>query len=95
MAIQFVFTCKPEHDITPVKEQLHRALVGSPAYKESEIAICDGDNPKNEFYLMVGNECEVPSDNCSIGINFDSMPVIEKPEADEVPAEEKEPNTEE
>lgn len=37
-----------------VKEQFHHALVGSPAYINSEIAITDGDAP-NEFFLVVGN----------------------------------------
>ena len=33
---------------------LHAALVGSPAYITSEIAIVEGDN--DDFYLVVGNE---------------------------------------
>ena len=37
-----------------VKTQYHEALVGSPAYINSEIAIMDGDHP-TEFYLVVGN----------------------------------------
>lgn len=37
-----------------VKTQYHEALVGSPAYVNSEIAIVDGDHP-TEFYLVVGN----------------------------------------
>ena len=37
-----------------VKTQYHEALVGSPAYVNSEIAILEGDHP-TEFYLVVGN----------------------------------------
>lgn len=37
-----------------VKTQYHEALVGSPAYVNSEIAIVDGEHPA-EFYLIVGN----------------------------------------
>ena len=36
-----------------IMEQLHEALVGSPAYINSEIAIVEGDN--DDFYLCVGN----------------------------------------
>lgn len=44
-----------------VKERLHNALVGSPAYINSEIAICDVD--EKTFILAVGN-CN--DDDCKV-----------------------------
>lgn len=36
------------------KEKFHKALVGSPGYVNSEIAICDED--EESFLLIVGNK---------------------------------------
>ena len=49
---------------TTLMEKLHNALVGSPAYVDSEIAIYEDDN--GGFSLVVGN----PNENdCVIEIN--------------------------
>ncbi len=78
MAIQFNFTTNPGMDITPVKEDIHKALVGSPAYVNSEIAICDGDDPSSSFCLIVGNDQENPDDNVTINIHLDAIPSTEE-----------------
>ena len=49
---------------TALMETLHKALVGSPAYVDSEIAICEDDN--GGFSLIVGNSNE---NDCIIEIN--------------------------
>lgn len=36
------------------REEFHNALVGSPAYKRSEIAICETENDKTSFMLIIG-----------------------------------------
>ena len=77
--IQFNFSCPEGVDIYPVKEKLHNALVGSPAYINSEIAICDGDT-NNTFALVVGNNSENESDNVTIGIALDNITVTNNEE---------------
>lgn len=46
-----------------VMEKLHKALVGSPAYINSEIAICE---EQEGFVLVVGNENE---NNCTVEVD--------------------------
>lgn len=48
------------NELSKVKELMHKSLVGSPAYINSEIAICD--NADNTFSLIVGNS----NDNNSV-----------------------------
>lgn len=73
--IQFKFATSDGTEIDVLKEKMHSALAGSPAYVNDEIIISDGD-ADNEFLLIVGNNCEDPNDNVEIGIVFDSQDVI-------------------
>ena len=41
-------------NLNNLKNDIHEALVGSPAYKNSEIAIVDDDNDSDSFILAVG-----------------------------------------
>ena len=52
--ISLVIKSKDKESMVSIKEKFHNALVGSPAYIESEIAICDRDD--NSFYLAIGND---------------------------------------
>lgn len=93
--IQFNFTTNEDVDIFPIKQRFHDALVGSSSYKESEIAIVDGDIPKCSFSLIVGVEQPEPEKNLTMHIHFDALPTIDTvdasveskpvPEADERP----------
>lgn len=51
--IKITVTSVNSEETFKVKELLHNALVGSPAYINSEIAICDVD--EKTFDLAVGN----------------------------------------
>lgn len=51
-----------------VMERIHKALVGSPAYINSEIAICED---QEGFTLVVGKEND---DNCLIEVDAYCMP---------------------
>ena len=75
--IQFNFTTNEDVDISPIKERFHDALVGSSSYKESEIAIVDGDIPKCSFSLIVGAERPEPDKNLTMHIHFDALPTVE------------------
>ena len=57
MAIIFRIKSSTPEESHRVQSRLHDALIGSPAYVNSEIAICDGekDNPYSSFfYFAVG-----------------------------------------
>lgn len=58
-----------------IKERFHEALIGSPGYVESEIAITDGDY-NDEFILVVGN-----SNNNNITFNIFADNTFEKEDA--------------
>lgn len=57
--IDLIIKGKDKEDTFLMKEKMHNALAGSPAYIESEIAICDEDD--NTFHLIIGNnnECDI------------------------------------
>ncbi len=52
--ISFKVNVEDKKNVDAVKEGFHNALVGSPAYINSEIAICDGGE-ECDFFLVVGN----------------------------------------
>ena len=52
--INLIIESDNEKELLEIKEQFHKALTGSPAYVESEIAICDRDN--KSFYLIMGKD---------------------------------------
>ena len=54
--IDLIIKGKDKEDTFLMKEKMHNALAGSPAYIESEIAICDEDD--NTFHLIIGNNNE-------------------------------------
>lgn len=54
--IIFKVNCKEQEKMFEKREEFHNALVGSPAYINSEIAICDNDEDKTSFFLIVGND---------------------------------------
>ena len=66
--ITFKFDFTSNETANAFKERFHESLVGSPAYINSEIAICDGDYD-DEFYLVVDNDNK--DDNIQINIHAD------------------------
>lgn len=77
MAIIFKIKSSTPEESNRVRRRLHDALIGSPAYVNSEIAICDGekDNPNSSFfYLVVGHESVIgPRFDCHISVDSDSF----------------------
>ena len=80
MAIVFKIKCSTPEEREKVQERFHNALIGSPAYINSEIAICDGDastskQPKpDSFYLAVGLESgQGPQFDVKIDVDSDSF----------------------
>lgn len=72
MAIVFKIKSSTPEENNRVQKRFHDALVGSPAYQNSEIAICDGDNaPDNSyFYLAVGLDSTMgPMFDCHIDVD--------------------------
>lgn len=75
MALNIKFTGE---NAIELRDKFHDALVGSPAYINSEIALCTDMDPetnsdkKDEFYLVVGNnnkhnmEINIPTDSVNI-----------------------------
>ena len=53
--IKITVKCNDEAERDELRDKFCSALVGSPAYVDSEIAVCDGDD-SDEFILAVG-EC--------------------------------------
>lgn len=51
--INMIIQCSSKEEMEQKKTRMHEALKGSPAYINSEIAICDNDD--TSFYLIVGN----------------------------------------
>lgn len=62
MAVIFNIKCKNENEMFKVREDVHDGLCGSPAYINSEIAVCDLQD--DAFTLIVGcsNEHDVEYD---------------------------------
>lgn len=50
--LKFNFKCNTQEEMFEKKEAIHDALVGSPAYINSEIAVCDVDDIT--FTLVIG-----------------------------------------
>ena len=77
MAIIFRLKSSTSEESHRVQSRLHDALIGSPAYVNSEIAICDGekDNPDSSFfYLAVGLESvKGPRFDSHIDVDSDSF----------------------
>ena len=80
MAIVFKIKCSTHEEREKVQERFHNALIGSPAYISSEIAICDGDastskQPKpDSFYLAFGLEsCQGSQFDVKIDVDSDSF----------------------
>ena len=57
--IDLIIKGKDKEETFVMKEKMHNALAGSPAYVDSEIAICDEDD--TSFHLIIGNsnECNI------------------------------------
>lgn len=53
MSVAINIKCESEEKMYELREKIHEALVGSPAYINSEIAICDLQD--DAFTLIVGN----------------------------------------
>ena len=50
--INMIIQCGSKEEMEQKKTRMHEALKGSPAYIDSEIAICDNDD--TSFYLVIG-----------------------------------------
>ena len=48
--------CENEEKMHKLRDRMCQALVGSPAFIESEIAVCDFVDVPNAFTIVVGNE---------------------------------------
>ena len=55
MAIVFKIKSSTPEENNRVQKRFHDALVGSPAYQNSEIAICDGTNLCNAHIEILVN----------------------------------------
>lgn len=53
MAVVFNIKCKSEEETIELRSKIHLGLKGSPAYKYSELAVCDLQD--DAFTLIVGN----------------------------------------
>ena len=83
MAIVFKIKCSTPEEREKVQERFHKALIGSPAYINSEIAVCDENSgidsinilPKpDSFYLAVGLEsAQGPQFDVKIDVTSDSF----------------------
>lgn len=76
MAIIFKIKSSTPEERKRIMERFHEALIGSPAYINSEIALCDGDDNTGdaEFYFAVGLEsCKGPQFDVKIDVNSDSF----------------------
>lgn len=66
--------CASQEDMFKARETMHNALVGSPAYINSEIAICDCEEDKTKFLLVVGNSND---NDVEFGVDFESFKPVE------------------
>ena len=57
--INFIIRSEDVEELNKIKQDCHYALTGSPAYVNSEIAICDND--ETSFLLIIGNnnKCDI------------------------------------
>jgi hypothetical protein len=53
--IALIIKSKDHETMIQKRNEFHEALVGSPAYKKSEIAICEMKEDETSFMLVVGN----------------------------------------
>lgn len=54
MSIQITFKHNDHAAMMQQQTKMHNALVGSPAYINSEIILCENPNDPTEFSLIVG-----------------------------------------
>ena len=54
--INLVIKAKNNESMLKIREEFHKALICSPAYEGSEIAICTENPDGDEFNLVIG-EC--------------------------------------
>lgn len=54
--IVFKINCYTQEKMIKKREEFHEALIGSPAYQDSEIAVCDEDD--TSFLLIIGKNNE-------------------------------------
>ena len=64
MSIQITFKHNDHAAMMRQQTKMHNALVGSPAYINSEIILCENPNDPTEFSLIVGenNDSNVQMD---------------------------------
>ena len=70
--------CHTPERMEQEREKIHESLVGSPAYVESEIAVCEEN--QSVFILVVGNRR--PGYDLRIDVDVDKFyptPINEKP----------------
>lgn len=53
--IVLIINNKDKETMIQKREEFHNALVGSPAYMESEIAICNMQEDETSFMIIIGN----------------------------------------
>ena len=72
MAINmYVKGFKSEQDMCVARDEFHEALVGSPAYINSEIALCDvNENGEASFVLCIG---ENNDNNVSFEVDYNNL----------------------
>ena len=73
MAITITVKCKDQEEMFKAREIMHNALIGSPGYINSEIAICDNDEDSTSFHLFVG---ETNDDNVEFKVNNDDLHIV-------------------
>lgn len=68
MAIEIKVKCDTEEKRDEIRDTFCRALVGSPAFINSEIAVCDDE--ADSFILAVGN---LNDNNISLDLEYSSL----------------------
>ena len=71
--ISIKVNCNDSEKMIQVREKFHKALVGSPEYVDSSIAICDDDKDDTVFYLALGNLNE---NNIQIEVDSNDLEII-------------------
>ena len=73
--ISIKIKCESFNEMANLRDEFCSALAGSPAFVESEIAVCEDHNDEKVFYLAVGN-CN--NHDLSTEINSKDIKILEE-----------------
>jgi hypothetical protein len=69
--ISLKIKCEDADSMAKLRDKFCSALCGSPAFVESEIAVCDCIEDESCFFLAVGND-----NDCDLDLEIDSTNII-------------------